>query len=190
VGLVLKLLLIVTSGFFFILVVAVSLSAFLILTGKPKACVDRAVNPAPPPSQELQANWQQMRAQVAAGQTISLAVTELQATSRGVEYLDESDVPVDDFVIHFCPDHSAEAQGRIDVLGLGSNVLVKGRLDVSGEKPRVKLDSFKAGNFPSFIAKRAVQLLLDEKDVRTLDLFDNIEDVEYRDGEVVVTVAP
>lgn len=178
------------SLLFFLSIVGIALSVFLVLSGKPEACVDREVQPAPPPSIELQENWRRMRALVEDGETVSLGVTELQASSYGQEYLEDSDVPLDDFVIHFCADKTAEASGRISVLGLDSNILVKGRLDVSGEQPRVRLDSFKAGNFPDFVAKRAIQLLLDDNDVRTLDLFDNIVDVEYRDGEVVVTVEP
>jgi hypothetical protein len=188
--LILRALLALASGFFFILVVGVSLAAFLVLTGEPEPCVDREVQPAPPASLELQRNWLEMRDAVARGETIRVSVTELQATSIGAEYVRDHGVEVDDFVVHFCPDLTAEASGRIGLLGLSSSILVKGRLDVSGERPRVRLDTLRAGRFPDFLARPVVQLLLDDSEIRTLDLLDNIADVEYRDGEVVVTVQP
>src|SRR3989304_3918379 len=84
-----------------------------------------------------------------AGGRGGLGVSELQATSGGVAFLDGGDVPVDELQVCFCPDGSAEASGKIDVAGLSAKIVVKGTLDLSGDKPRIEIESVRAGSLPS-----------------------------------------
>jgi hypothetical protein len=76
------------------------------------------------------------------------------------------------------------------ILGLGSNILVKGTVDVERGENRVDLDEVHVGQFPDFLARRVYDLLVDEDGIRNLPIAQNIDEIEYRDGEAIVTVAP
>lgn len=180
------------SVFFFIVVASGALAAFLVFNGTPQPCVDRFAQPAPEADEELQANWLDVLDGVSRGERVQLSVTEEQASILGQGYLDARDFPVDDFHVYFCPDGIAEATGRVSIgiLGLGSNVLVKGTVDVEGGVNRVDLDEVHVGEFPDFLARRVYDLLVDEDGIRNLPIAQNIDEIEYRDGEALVTVAP
>ncbi|MCZ7578211.1 MAG: hypothetical protein M5U18_14575 [Dehalococcoidia bacterium] len=74
--------------------------------------------------------------------------SEAEVTSRGVAYVEERDVPIKDLQIYFCPDGTAEAKGKVNVLGRDVSVLARGTLDVSGGQNRIVVDELKAGNLP------------------------------------------
>ena len=147
-----------------VVVILVVIGAVLAFSGSPEPCIDRESVPSTAASDELDAAWRAFRARAAAGPA-ELRVSELQATSRGVAYLDEKDVPVDRLQVYFCPDGSAEASGEIDVAGLSAKVVVKG-------------------------AKPAVDLILDTGNVRTLDLDVNLTAIEFSDGQATLSGAP
>jgi hypothetical protein len=180
------------SAFFFIVIASGALAAFLVFNGKPEPCVDRSLQPAPEADDELQANWLDVIDGVSRGERVMLSVTEEQASVLGQAYLDARDFPVEDLRVYFCPDGTAEATGRVrtGVLGLESNVLVKGTLEVEGNTNRIIIDEVKVGEFPDFLAGRIYDVLVDENDIRNLPLVQNIDEIEYRDGEAIVTVAP
>ena len=180
------------SVFFFIVVASGALAAFLVFNGTPQPCVDRSIQPAPEADEELQANWLTVLDGVSRGERVQLSVTEEQASILGQGYLDARDVPVDDLRVYFCPDGTAEATGRVStgILGLGSNVLVKGTVDVEGGRNRVDLDEVLVGEFPDFLARRVYDLLVNEDGLRDLPITQHLEAIEYRDGEAIVTVGP
>jgi hypothetical protein len=185
-----RLLTLLTTGFIFLAITAVAFGAFLMTNGTPAPCVDRGVDPAAPADDQLQANWLDVVDRVDNGETVQLSVTEDEATTIGQGYLDARNVPVKQLRVYFCRDGTAEATGQVGALGLNSNVLLKGRLDVRGDQPVIEIDEVHAGDFPSFLAKRAVDMLVDEHNARTLPLVQHISAIEYHDGEAIVTLAP
>jgi len=185
-----KLALLAFSGLFFLAVTATALAGFLVLTGAPKPCIDRAMTPAPPPNAALQANWEDLVARVGAGEAVALSVTEEQATMLALGHLEDKDVPIEDLRIVFCPDGTTEAFGKVTAGGLGSDVLVKGRLDVEGERPRVQIDSIKAGNLPNFVAQGLLDVLWEDEEARTLPVTLNILSMDVNSGEAIVVVGP
>jgi len=164
---------------------AVVLIFALIVTGSPSACVDRPLAASEAESEALDAGWRAFGQRAAAGPA-QITISELQATSRGVKYVDDKDVPVEELQVHFCPDGVAEATGKIDVAGISTKVVVSGTLDLSGDQPRIEIDTVKAGNLPSFIAKPVVNLIISTGDFRTLDLDENLTNVQFSDAIVVV----
>ena len=178
------------TGFIFLAITAVAFGAFLMTNGTPSPCADRSVDPAPASTGELQSNWLDVGSQVVSGQTVQLQVNEDEATIIAAGYLDAKHVPVDKLRIYFCPDGTAEATGKVGVLGVDSNVLIKGRLDVGGPAPVIEIDEVQAGSFPSFLAKHVVNMLVDQHDARTLPLVERISAIEYHDGYAVATLSP
>ena len=79
---------------------------------------------------------------------------------------------------------------KIDVAGLSTKIVVKGTLDLSGAKPRIEIESVRAGSLPSAVAKPAVDLILDTGNVRTLDLDVNLTAIEFSDGQATLSGAP
>ncbi len=168
---------------------AVIVAAALIFTGSPSACVDRVVPTSAAASQELKTAWKQFGAQAATGPA-TIAVSETQATSRGVEYVDDKSAPVDELQVYFCAAGYGEASGKLSVLGIKSKVVVRGTLDLSGAKPQIQIDSVRAGNLPSFVAKPAVDLILNTGNLRTLDLDEHLTSIQFSDGNATVHGAP
>jgi hypothetical protein len=168
---------------------ATVIGVILVFTGSPSACVDRDVPVSAAQSQDLRAAWDNFKAQASAG-AASMSATEGQVTSRAVEFFDENSVPVEDLQVYFCPGGTAEATGSLKILGLTSNVVVEGTLDLSSNEPRVQLNSVRAGNLPSFIARPAVEAVLNAAGVRDLDIGVRLTSVQYSDGTVGVQSGP
>lgn len=185
-----KLAILAFSGLFFLAVTATALAGFLVLTGAPRPCVDRAVSPAPPPNAALQANWQDLVTRVQGGEAMALSVTEAQATTLAAGHLEGKDLPVEDLAIFFCPDGTIEAFGKVSVAGLQSDVLVKGRLDTTQAQPTIDIHEIRAGNLPSMVASNLLDALWDGEEARTLPLNMNILSVDVGDGEAIVVIGP
>jgi hypothetical protein len=185
-----RLIFLAITGFFFLAVTATALAGFLVLSGAPHPCVDRSVSPAPPPNEALQANWNDVIQRVDDGEAVALSVTEEQATSLAQGHLEGKNVPVENLQVYFCPDGTTEALGKVKVAGLGSDVLVKGRVDIDRAQPRVEIDSLEAGNLPSFVAERLLDLIWDGEAARTIPLDISILSMDVHDGEAIVVVAP
>jgi hypothetical protein len=165
------------------LVGIVLVGGLLAFTGAPTACAARSVQPTAAASQELRTNWNNLKARGGPG-----TFTELQATSRGVEYINEKGAPVDDLQVYFCPGGYAEASGKVSILGLKSKVVVRGTLDVSGSQPQIVIQEVRAGNLPSAVAKPVVDAILNTGNLKTLDLGARIAPLQFSDGVVTVTV--
>jgi hypothetical protein len=185
-----KLAVLAFSGLFFLLFTATALAGFLVLTGAPQPCVDRSVLPASPPNGALQANWDDVAPRVGAGEAVALSLTEEQATMLARDHLRDKDVPVEDLTILFCPDGTTEAFGKVTLAGLSSDVLVKGVLDTDRSQPQVQIQSIKAGNLPSFVSERLLNLVWEGEEARTIPLSISIYSMDVSDGEAVVVVGP
>jgi hypothetical protein len=162
------------------------IGAILVFTGKPGPCVDRSVPVSSAASARTNEKWDAFKAQAAAG-TATVTYTETEITSRGVDYLDEKDVPMSDLQVYFCPQGYAEATGTISGPGRDINVLVRGTLDLSGAKPRIHVMEVQAGNLPGFIATRLVNQVLDRSDVKTLNLSVPLRSLAITDGSATLT---
>jgi len=186
-GCVLRLAALAIPVFLFFAVAGVALGSYLAFTGAPQPCVDRDSEPAPGAEQTLVENWRQLANALAGNQDVELVITEDEASAYGAEYLEDRDMPVEDFRLYFCPGGYAEATGKVGVLGLNSNVLLRGTLDVSGRESRVDIDAVRAGRIPDFIARPVVDLFVDEENVVELPLAEQITAIEYRNGTALVT---
>lgn len=145
----------------------VILIGILIATGDPAACVDRRSTVSQSAVDALQLKWDTFKA---AGPGASVQFSEAEVTSRGVAYVEERDVPIKDLQIYFCPDGTAEAKGKVNVLGRDVSVLARGTLDVSGGQNRIVVDELKAGNLPPWVSTAVVNQVIDRNNVRDLPL--------------------
>lgn len=186
-----KLFILALSSFFFLAVTATALAGFLVLTGAPKPCVDRSVSPAPPPNAALQANWDAVFAGgINSSEATAFSLTEAQATMLAQGHLEDKSVPVENLQVYFCPDGTTEAFGEITFAGLKSDVLVKGRLDVTRSDTQVQIESIEAGNMPSFVAENLLNVAWDGDAARTLPVDLNILSMDVGDGEAIVVIGP
>jgi hypothetical protein len=188
-GCVFRLAALVIPGFVFFALVGVAVGGYMAFTGAPQPCVDRDSEPAPGAGQTLAENWRQLANVLAGSENVELVVTDDEASAFGAEYLEDRDVPVEDFRLYFCPGGYAEATGKVGILGFNSNVLLRGTIDVSGRESRVDIDAVRAGRIPDFIARPLVDLFVDEENVAELPLAEQITAIEYRNGTALVTAS-
>jgi len=161
----------------------------MIMTGTPKPCAEREIPISPAASQSMKDKWDAFAAQAAAG-TANVTFTEPEVTSRGVEYLKEKDVPLNDLQVYLCPDGYGEATGTINALGRDINVLIRGTLDLSGDETRIDVQKIEAGNLPSGVGTTIVNQVLDRSGVKTLDVDVNITGISFTDGEATLNGEP
>jgi len=155
----------------------------LIFTGSPQPCAARDIPYSSAASQELRAQYKALALRGGTGN-----FSEAQATSRGVDYVNEKDAPVEDLQVYFCPQGYAEASGKVKILGLKSKVVVRGTLDLSGPQPEIVIQSVRAGNLPSAAAKPVVNAVLNAGNLKTLDIDERISNLAITDGQAAVTV--
>ncbi len=189
IGAIFKAIAVVLLGAGGVIVGAGVVGVVLIFTGDPQPCAGRVSTPTTAASNELRTRWKEFGAKAATGPA-SIGITELQATSRGVEYVKEKDAPVTDLQVYFCPDGHAEAAGKVSFLGRDIKIVVSGTLDLSGAKPEIQIDSVRAGNLPGGIGTRAVDLVLNTGDLKTLNLDEHLTSITYTDGVANVQGGP
>jgi hypothetical protein len=163
--------------------------AILIFTGSPSPCTDREFEPSSAASQQLRAEWDQFSAAAAQGRA-EIVLTELGVTSRAVEYIDEKDIPLKDVRVHFCSDGLGEALGTIKTPGPDIRVLLRGTLDLSGDKPKIDIDTIKAGNFPGFGTTWIINNIIKKGDADILDMDEHLISLQIRDGSATLTGGP
>jgi hypothetical protein len=161
----------------------------LVMTGNPQPCADREIAVSPAASQSMKDKWDAFTAQAAAGPA-TVTFNESEVTSRGVEYLNEKDVPLNDLQVYLCPDGYGEATGTMNALGRDINVLIRGTLDPSSDPPRIDVQKIEAGNLPSGVATRIVNGILDRSGVKTLDVDVNITGISFADAEATLEGSP
>jgi hypothetical protein len=92
-----------------------------------------------------------MNDQLDGGQTASFSFDESEATSRGQEFLEDNNAPIDDLKVCFSTE-GPSASGKLSaVLGMDVNVKVSGKVDLSGERPRIEDLDIDVGAVPGFI---------------------------------------
>jgi hypothetical protein len=170
-------------------VIAVVIGLVLIFTGDPQPCVSRAATVSQQANDALLARWAQFAADSANGPA-SVTIDESAATSRGVAYANEKDLPIENLQVYFCPDGTAEAKAKVTTAGISANVLIKGTLDTSGTTASIDVQSIKAGNLPSAIARPIVDQLLDRNGARTFDLGVRVTSITFADGSATFEGGP
>jgi hypothetical protein len=165
------------------------IGAILMFTGSPGPCTDREFEPSTAASQRLRAEWDQFSDAAALGPA-QINFDEVGVTSRAVEYIDEKDIPLDDVRVHFCDDGLGEAIGTIKTPGPDIRVLLRGTLDLSGEKPKIDVQTIKAGNFPGFGTTWIINNIIKRSDADILDLETHLTGLEIRDGSATLAGGP
>ena len=160
--------------------------AILIFTGSPDPCTDREFEPSSAASQQLRAEWDQFSASAAQGRA-EITLTEVGVTSRAVEYIEEKDIPLDDVRVHFCADGLGEALGTIKTPGPDIRVLLRGTLDLSGDEPKIDVDTIKAGNFPGYGTTWIINNIIKRNDADILDMDEHLISLEIRDDSATLT---
>ena len=163
--------------------------AILIFTGSPDPCTDREFEPSSAASRQLRAEWDQFSDAAASGRA-EITLTEVGVTSRAVEYIDEKDIPLKDVRVHFCADGLGEALGTIKTPGPDIRVLLRGTLDLLGDKPKIHVDTIKAGNFPGFGTTWIINNIIKKGDADILDMDEHLISLEIRDGSATLTGGP
>jgi len=163
----------------------------LIFTGNPSPCVDRDIEPSTAASQALREHWDAFEAEATAGNA-TIVFDEVGVTSRGVEYIDEKDLPLEDLQVHFCPDGLGEATGTISSPGPDIHVLMRGTLDLSGSKPRIDVREIKAGNLPGLFGgtEWIVNNIVKKSDADILDVEPHLTALTIEDGSATLTGGP
>ena len=163
----------------------------LVFTGKPSPCLNRTVVPSTAVSQALREQWAAFESQAASGNA-TIAFDETGVTSRGVEYINEKDLPLKDLQVHFCPDGLGEARGTIKVLGTDIHVLLRGTLDLSGPKPRIDVREIKAGNLPGLFGGTdwIINNIVNKSNADILDVKPHLISLDIKDGSATLTGGP
>ena len=163
----------------------------LIFTGKPSSCVNRTITPSTAASQALRDQWDQFEADAAAGKAV-ITFDEVGVTSRGVEYIDEKDLPLEDLQVHFCPDGLGEATGTINTPGPDIQVVLRGTLDLSGAKPRIDVREIKAGNLPNLFGGTdwIINNIVKKSNADILDVEPHLTSIVIKDGSATLTGGP
>ena len=164
----------VILGVVTLVVVLAVLAAFV---GSPGECDsgDREVVVSSALAQALQDKLDTFDGQLDAGQAASFTFDESEATSRGQQFLEDENAPIDDLKICFHPE-GPSASGKVSaVAGLDLDVKVSGKANLSGEHPRIDDLDIDVGSVPGFVTGGLEGLI---KDVIN-DQLDHI-DVEHQ----------
>ena len=172
-----RLVLAAVGGIVGIVTLVVVLAVLAAFVGSPGECDsgDREVVVSSALAQSLQDKLDTFDEQLDAGQAASFTFDESEATSRGIEFLEEHDAPIDDLKVCFNPD-GPSASGKVSaVAGLDLDVKASGKVNLSGEHPRVDDLSIDVGKVPGFVTGGLEGLI---KDVIN-DQLDHI-DIEHQ----------
>lgn len=190
IGRIIRLILIaILSGVGMLLGAAIVGIILLFRDVSPPVCAARSAAPSTAASQQLRAAWRTFGAQAAAGPA-TITVSEVQATSRGVEFVNEQDAPVKNLQIRFCDGGFAEAAGSVKILGREVDTVVRGTLDLSGPRPRVRLTSVRAGGLPDWAGRPLVNQVLDTGGLRTLPIKEHLTSITYTGTSATIQGAP
>jgi hypothetical protein len=169
----------------------------------PGVCRGRVLDTGPPlrevvadPSlaEHWQARWEEFREALEAGE---ITFEESEATSRAAAFLRETGAPLSDVTICF---YEGEAEARakanlpllsnLPLIGgiFDTNVRVRGRIDLTGQHPRISVAQLEAGQLPGFIAGAVqddAERLVNER-LKRLELAQDYG-VAFHEGQVQIT---
>ena len=169
-------------------VVVAGAAVVLVLTGSPQACSDRVISQSPQAIVDLQNKWDGFKLQASTG-AAEVSFTETEVTSRGIEFLNREGVPLENLQVFFCGQGFADATATFVGGGPAVDLLVRGTLDISGDRPKIEIESVQAGNLPGVVPLEGMLAALDEE-TRTLDLGVNLTSVAFSEERVTLKGAP
>jgi hypothetical protein len=172
-----RLVLAVVGGIVGVVTLVVVLTVLAAFAGSPGGCDsgDREVQVSSALAQQFQDKLDAFDEQLDAGQAASFTFDESEATSRGQQFLEEKNAPIDGLKVCFNPE-GPSASGKVSaVAGLDLDVKASGRVDLSGAHPRVDDLDIDVGKVPGFVTGGLEGLI---KDVIN-DQLDHI-DIEHR----------
>ena len=168
--------------------VLVGVAVVLVYTGTPEPCVDREVSVSSGSRSEFQNKWDAFKLRSATAAT-SETFTESQITARGVEFLDDEGIDIENLQVYFCPEGYAEATATFVGGGPNIDLLVRGTLDLSGDLPRIDIDKIQGGNLPGFLPLGALVDSIDDE-AKSLNISVNLTSIRFSDGAVSIQGAP
>ena len=174
--------------------VAAVILFLLAITGSPGSCRsdDRPIAVSPELAAALQAKLDQLDASLDAGQVSTIVFDESEATSRARQWADEHEVPVSDVYVCFDVDRGS-ASGKVDAPFLPGDVdvLIRGRLDLTGVRPELKIDEIKAGGLPGPLTGLMKGFINDLVDNETEDIvLEHDYGLAFGDGEATINGQP
>jgi len=131
----------------------VVLTAAAAFVGSPGGCDsgDREVQTSDALAQQFQGKLDAFNDQLDAGQAASFTFDESEATSRGRQFLEDENAPIQDLKVCFNPEGPSASGNLSAALGLDVSVKVSGHLDLGGGHPHVDDLAIDVGGAPGFI---------------------------------------
>lgn len=174
---------------------AVALGFFIVaVAGSPGPCDTRGRQVAATPQEAVsfQAKWDQLNAELEAGQASSATFTEGETTARARLWVDEHDVPVKDLLICFNAEGgSASAQVEVPVMPGNVDVLVEGTVILLSRQPEVEIERLAVGGLPSQVANLVDNIVTRIIDDQTNKItLDHRYAVTFVEGEMTITGTP
>lgn len=169
-------------------VVVAGVAVVLVLTGSPQSCSERVVSQSPQSRAELQKKWGDFKRRASTG-AAEVRFTETEVTSRGIEYLIRQGVPLENLQVYFCEQGYADATATFVGGGPAVDLLVRGTLDISGDRPKVVIESVPAGNLPGFLPLEKFLASLDDE-AKTLNLGVILTSVVFSEKQVTLKGGP
>ncbi len=136
-------------------------------------------------SQALRDKWDAFEAEAALRPT-TVRFNEEEVTSRGVDFMEEEDIPLNDLQVFFCEEGYAEATAST----AGINLLTRGTLDLTRDVVRIDIQRVHGGNLPSFIPIARLITRFSEAARKLDELKVNITSVTFTDGQVELRGEP
>jgi hypothetical protein len=153
-------------------------------TGSPGSCdEDGSITIGPEHVLAFHAKMDALTASLDAGRPSSAVFSENEVSSRARLWAEQQDVPVSDLLI----------SGKVDIPVFPGDVdvLVRGTLDLTGERPVVRVDDIEVGGLPGPFTDLATGLIdeLIEDQVTKLELTHDYT-LAFAEGEVTIDGTP
>lgn len=127
---------------------------------------ERLVSASPELAASFQRKWDAFNATLDGRQPATVSLTEGEVTSRGRQFLDESNAPVEDLKVCL-NEGEGEGSARIDLPIVGdAEVRVRGTMTFVGIRPRVVIHEIDVGSIPGPIAdlaRAAVRAIINDQ---------------------------
>ena len=166
----------------------------LAILGNPGSCEDEEhpISYSNRAALAFQLKWNRMNDVLDTGQESTFVFSESEVTSRARLWVDEHDVPVSDLYVCFSTEGGA-ASGQVDVPFIPGDVdmLIRGTVDLRGERPEVQIDEIEVGSLPGPLAnlvKGFIDALIDDQE-EELGL-DHDYGLAFGEGEVTIGGQP
>ena len=181
-----------------LLIIGVPLAALgfflLAVLGNPGSCEaeGRPIEYEPARAIAFRQKWDQLNGALNAGQLSTVVFDEHEVTARARLWMDEHDVPVTDLFVCFTTEGGA-ASGKVDIPFFPGDVdvLVRGTVDLRGERPEVIIEEIEMGGLPEplvDLVKGPVESLIEDQ-TKEMELRHDYG-VTFGEGEVTISGQP